>query len=34
MDATTWRNSRPKKRMGASVLIRDKHNRAHLLGFT
>jgi 8-oxo-dGTP diphosphatase len=31
LDATAWRNSRPRKRMGASVLIRDEEGRVLLV---
>ncbi len=31
VDASTWRNSRPKKRMGAGVLIRDEQGRVLLV---
>jgi 8-oxo-dGTP diphosphatase len=31
VDAVTWRNSRPKKRMGAGVLLRDGQGRVLLV---
>lgn len=31
MDAATWRNTRPKKRMGSGVLIRDEQGRVLLV---
>ena len=31
VDAATWRNSRPAKRMGAGALIRDEHGRVLLV---
>ena len=30
-DAVAWRNSRPRKRMGAGLLIRDEHGRVLLV---
>ena len=31
VDPVTWRNTRPKKRMGAGVLIRDEQGRVLLV---